>query len=150
MWLLSSVIIKSSNLKPPFNTIQLCGPNFTHFDSLPSSGQSWKFYKLSIFCHVIPFGLVFKVIQQFSLNILWFPSDYSTFTSCYFCSQSPHQTENFLTTTLRKCVDLTTTLKGVYYLLSLPYYRVIIILFFISSSTLQPVGNPATLQIYTV
>ena len=65
----------------------------------------------------IAIGLVFKVIQQFALNILWFPSDYSTFTSCYYCSQSPHQTENFPTTALRKSVDLTTSLKGVYYLL---------------------------------
>ena len=55
--------------------------------------------------------------HETALNILWFPSDYSTFTSCYYCSQSSHQTENFLTTTLRKSVDLTTTLKGVYHLL---------------------------------
>ena len=73
-----------------------------------------------------------KLYNNFALNILWFPSDYSTFTSCYYCSQSPHQTENFLTTTLRKNVELTATLKGVYYLLSLTYCHVIIIHFFIS------------------
>ena len=59
----------------------------------------------------VAIGLVFKIIQQYTFNILWFSSDYSTFTSCYYCSQSSHQTENFPTTALRKSVDLTTSLK---------------------------------------
>ena len=85
---------------------------WTKFYSFWLPPLEWTMMKIlqqSIFCHLIPFCLVFKVMKQFSLNILWFPSDYSTSTSCYYCSQSPHQTENFLNfPTLRKSVDLTT------------------------------------------